>query len=224
MDLSILFLASCLIGADPTPAPEVDSLGYRVLDHMETIWADLTDYTCTLHSFIKLGDEVEDRTYEYRFMKPGWVYMKIVEGKDKGARVRFNPSTQKVLGAKGGFISFIKKSFDVDDPTVRSMRGHRVTESNWGLFVERGRRYLEEGTFELLERDTLDGLETFLIELTVEEPLDEQDVMKEFWWVSVQDTLPVQFEEYDPEGNLARRIRIFDLEFDRSLTEDDFGI
>ena len=196
----------------------------QIFGRMETLWSDLHDYTCVLHSYIEFEEETDDRTYEYRYMKPGWVYMKIVAGKDKGARVRYDPVENKVSGAKGGIISFIKKSFDIDDPTVRSVRGHRVNESNWGLFVERAKGYFEAGSVSFTGTDTLTEGETFVLEFAAEDPRDEIGVARETWWISAQDTLPVQFEEYDVDGEFIRRINIRDLKFDQNLTEEDFGI
>jgi outer membrane lipoprotein-sorting protein len=219
--------ASILFSADPAVAGEESTTTpepLQIIEQLEGLWNEINDYTCTLYSYIQKEGEEDIRTYDYRFMKPGWVYMKIIDGRDKGARVRYDPNTGKVTGAKGGFISFIKKTFDVDDPTVRSIRGHRVNETHMGMFIERARDYLEFGTVKFEGTETLEGQDVYVFEFRRDTPPEESDIVRERWWIDVVDILPVQFEEYDVSGKVARMNKIEDLRFNQGLTEKDFGI
>ena len=104
---------------------------------LKSSFDSIQDYTCILESFIRKGDKTEERTYEYRYMKPGWVYMKILEGDNKGAVVIYNPKTEKVRARKGGILGSIKLTFDPTDKKVLSIRGHRVDESHIGAILNR---------------------------------------------------------------------------------------
>jgi len=65
-------------------------------------WQGVKDYTCILSSYNRLGDKEEYKTYEYWYLKPGYVRMKVIKGKGKGGEVFYDPHRDKVRGHKGG--------------------------------------------------------------------------------------------------------------------------
>ena len=194
-----------------------------VMEHKSS-FDRIQDYTGILESFIRKGDKTEERTYEYRYMKPGWVYMKILEGDNKGAVVIYNPKTEKVRARKGGILGAIKLTFDPTDKKVLSIRGHRVDESHMGAILNRWLDYLARARVEFKGDTAVEGLKGLLLEATGCDTAKYHGTWKEILLLDPDNHLPVLIEQFDSSGELIHRVRIKDLKLNRGLKEEDFRL
>lgn len=75
-----------------------------VLEQCVFKWESIKDYQCKMQAYNKKGEEEDYREYEYKFMKPNYVYMMVTKGKSKKAKVYYDPTTNKVKGCKHTFF------------------------------------------------------------------------------------------------------------------------
>ncbi|MCD6087527.1 MAG: DUF1571 domain-containing protein [Candidatus Hydrothermae bacterium] len=191
---------------------------------LKSSFDSILDYTCILESFVRKGDKKEVRTYEYRYMKPGWVYMKILKGDNKGAVVIYNPETGKVRARKGGILGAIKLTFDPTDKKVLSIRGHRVDESHMGAILNRWLDYLTRAKVEYKGETTVDSLKGPLLEATECDTAKYHGTWKEILLLDADNHLPVLIEQFDRSGKLIHRVRIKDLKLNTGLKKEDFKL
>lgn len=188
-----------LLGMEIT---DVDS----VVRLFKKAWQTIEDYECSLESEVRQGNEKEYRVYEYKFKKPKWIFMKIVVGKDKGAKLVYNPITNKVLACKSGLLSFIKITADPTDRRITSIRGDRIDESYWGTIFEGGSYDLKNSEQRIAGEEIFEGRKTWLIEVVTSKPELNRGIAKEKFWIDQEQHLPLRFEQWDKEGTLVHRV------------------
>jgi outer membrane lipoprotein-sorting protein len=176
-------------------------------------WKKLDSYECVIESETVFEGKKRHRRMEYVFKKPKWVFMKIIEGKNKGARVVYDPSTKKVSACKGGVLSLIKLTFDPDDKLVTSKKGDRIDDSHWGARVEGGRCMLKPCKHTLLREDLFEGQEVWVVDRTTSKPASNKGISAERFWIDKKKHVPLRLEQRNEEGILVywavyRKIRI----------------
>jgi len=187
-------------------------------------WEKVKDYQCLLESYIRKGERKEERTYEYYYLKPGWIKMKIIKGENKGASVLYNPFKKKVRAKKGGILGIIKLTFDPTDKKVVSIRGHRVDQSSFDYHLNRWRRYMQENWIVGVREDTLDGNPSWLLEARGVDSIEFHGTTREILWLDKESLFPLGFDQFDRDGILIHRVRIRNLEINTGLKEEDFKL
>jgi outer membrane lipoprotein-sorting protein len=52
----------------------------EIFQEMSKSWENVKDYYSTLYSWTKKDNETELKEYEHKFLKPGYVYLKVIKG------------------------------------------------------------------------------------------------------------------------------------------------
>jgi hypothetical protein len=115
----------------------------EIYDGALKAWEGVKDYTCIMESYNRLGDKEEYKTYEYWYLKPGYIRMKVIKGKGKGGEAYYDPKLNKVRGHKGGFFSFVKLTLKPDDKRVTSIRGVRIDQTTFGYILGQLKPYMD---------------------------------------------------------------------------------
>ncbi len=207
--MQALLLAGLLVSLSP------DSL----LTALQTKLEGIRDYTCVLESYERLGDREIRRTYDYKYMEPGWVKMRITAGDNKGARLSYNPDLGKVRAAKGGILGAIKISVTPDNKRVRSLRGGRVDRSGWPEVLKEFRQLLTTADTAWVS-DSAGLWVLHLVGVRAELP----DVHRVEVFVQQTDTLPLGYDEYDAQGTLVHRVRYREIQVNVGLKREDFNL
>lgn len=175
------------------------------------------DYTCIINSYVRKGDKEEHRLYDYKFMRPGWVRMKIIKGEDKGAELLYSPRTGKVTGRKGGILSFIKLTFEPSHPRVTTIRGHMVNESHFIAIWERWKAYRK------LYKPILKETETeYILEVEGVNPEKYRGTYREILRIDRKSLLPLGFEQYSKDGVLIHKVVYSKIVVNPGLKLEDF--
>ncbi|HID93965.1 MAG TPA: DUF1571 domain-containing protein [bacterium (Candidatus Stahlbacteria)] len=217
----VIILLECLILSAPVFA-EVDSLRI-VVDAFKQRWDSLTTYTLTHYSHVVKGRKVEDRVYDYKFMKPKWIYMKVIEGKNKGAAIVYNPETRMIRGHKGGILSLIKLTLKPTDRRVVSIRGHRADETDFGAILSRLTEYVNDTLAQYKGIDKVDNTSAWVIEANGLDSFRYYGAVREVIWIGF-DGYPLKFEHYNKDGTLIYRVIYKNLKVDIPIDPKTFKL
>ena len=191
-----------------------------VLQKAMNAFEALHDYQTTLVSHMIKGKKKEDRVYLYKFMKPHWIYMKVIKGKDKGAEIVYNPITKKIRAHKGGLLSKIKLTLDPTDKKVLSLRGHRVDRTDFGSIISQWLKVKDKVKVVGIG-GRVDGIECTVLEADNLNPAEWHGADRAKLYIRTDNNLPYVREEYEGD-KLVHRAIYKDLKINVGLTEDDF--
>jgi len=178
-------------------------------------WQGVEDYTCVMESYNRLGDKEEYKTYEYWYLKPGYIRMKVVKGKGKGGEVFFDPKRNKVRGHKGGFFSFIVLTLDPSDKKVTSIRGVRMDQTSFGYILSRLKPYMETGQCQEFTEGGKKGLDC-----AAKGRSHHGDIWRDKV-VFDERLMPVVWERYGKDGVLLYKLVCRDVRLNSGLTLKD---
>ena len=178
-------------------------------------WEGVKDYTCIMDSYNRLGDKEESKTYQYWYLKPGYIRMKVIKGKGKGGEVYYDPTRKKVRGHKGGFLSFVVLTLDPNDKRVTSIRGVRVDQTTFGYILAQLKPYVDAGECQVVEENGMKGPVC-----TAGNQAYHGDIWKEKVLFD-QNNLPVVWERYGKDGTLLYRLVCRDVKLNSGLTLKD---
>ncbi len=178
-------------------------------------WQKVKDYTCTMYAYNRKGNEEDVRLYEYKFLKPNYVYMKVLEGRSKKAKVFYDPVKDKVKGCKKILWGYICKTFDPSDKKVTSIRGAKVYESSMGYILDEAKSLLPSGVACLVK----DGDNFVVLEFSSSAPF-EQDVSRLKVYIDKSMGLPVKWEKFAGEL-LVNKVELRDVKLNLGLTLKD---
>ena len=176
--------------------------------------ANLKDYTSRMESKTYKDGKMEYKLYQHKYLRPGFIFMKVVKGKNKGGVAVYNPYKKKVRAKKG----FIKVWLSPDDRRLRSPVGHRIYESTIPWFVDRldtRAKFLHEGT--------LFGRRVYVLEQPLD-PSKNYGAVKAKYWIDAEMNLPLQISDYGSDGKVIRTVKYRRLRVNVGLTEKDFNI
>ncbi len=187
-----------------------------VVDSLSAEWAQVSDCFARLSSFTAAGDKTQRQTMDYYYVRPGWIYMKITDGKGKGSRILYNPQTEQVLVRPGGLLGGIKLKFSPDNPRVQSIRGHRIPENNIGYMISRWRYYLNNCRVSLQQTDS-----TIILEAVGADTSLYHGTYREILIWDKSNFFPLHFEQYDRAGNLIHSVDMSDFKVNSGLKPGD---
>lgn len=182
---------------------------------LEEALSGIESYTCILESFVLgFNGEEERKTYEYSFVKPGYVKMKVIKG--PAGEAFFDPTTGKVRGRKPGLLSVVRLTLTPDDKRVKSVRGHRIDETSWFFLLNSWKVYVDKADSVALEEkgDTL-----VLFATGIPENPYKETTMK--LYLDAKTHLPLGFEAFDAEGNLTHQVWYRDVKLNPGLKPED---
>jgi|AMFO01.1.fsa_nt_gi hypothetical protein len=192
---------------DPTP----------VFQAWEDALGKIKNYECTLVSEVWKGDKKEYKVYEYHYVHPDFVKMKVIKGDSKGGEAFYDPTSGKVRARKTGLLSVVRLTLDPTDKKVTSIRGHKITETSFFYYFNKWKNYT---TYANVYRDTLDNGHVVLVAegLKTEENYGAVKATLEF---DPKTWLPVKLEEYDADGKLIHRVMYKDVRINTGETPED---
>ena len=193
----VSFLSVCpVLASEPDQTIQIHS----VVQQMEAAYREVRDYTCEVEQLF-YDKNGEDRHFRFKY------YFK----REKKIRVDFtHPYRELTLIYQGGdekvtvlplrFLSFLKLRFSIGDPSIKSLSGQRIDQTDMGFFIEflgknlggvrqEDNEFLEEGDqirFLFLGMDYVEG----------------RTPEKYRFHISKKHWLPVRLERYDLKGNL----------------------
>jgi len=203
--------------------PPLEKTPEEVISLFRAHWDSLHDYTCIVESYEKLGEKEDFHAYEFRYMKPGWIWMKIIKGKNKGSQVAYNPFKNKVRAKKGGILGVVKLTLDPSNKKVVSIRGYQVNQSDFGYHLKRWEEYLKNYTV-TVKIDTLEGKEAIRLDATGIDPEKYGDTYSETIWLYPENFLMLKLEARDKNGVVFHRAVYKNVKINQGLTEEEFKI
>jgi len=216
MVLATLVILAALREAAPAhTAPDGRATVREALVALEKALSGIESYACILESFVLgFNGEKEEKTYEYAFVKPGYVKMKVIKG--PAGEAFYDPTTGKVRGRKPGMLSAVRLTLSPDDSRVKSVRGHRIDETSWFFLLDSWKSYVERADSVVLEArgDTL-----VLMAFGIPENPYKETAMKLF--LDKNSHLPLGFEAYDANANLTHRVFYRDVRLNPGLKPED---
>ncbi len=194
----------------------------ELLEHIQTKWQTLSDYTCVLETYTKKGEKEQLSTIEQKFRKPKWIRMQILDGDGKGSVGVYNPFDKKVRGCKTGILKFIVLTLDLSDSRVSSLRGQRIDEGDCLTLIERLETYHIRGELTRVERTTYGGKPAYLFKAEVQDSMGLWGAQKENVWLNAETYFPLRSEQRLGDGTIVHYSTYRDIEINSGLTEDDF--
>jgi outer membrane lipoprotein-sorting protein len=188
------------------------------IDAFNASFEGVTSYTFTLHSHETKGSDVQDRVYQYSFMKPHYAKTLIVSGANKGSGGVWAGGDQ-VSGHQGGLLSGIHLKVDLHDGRATSLRGYTIPD---GLPQNIVALYASvKGDLTQSEGGKIGGVDTDLLELKAADPASNGGITDQKLWLSKETHWPLRQILY--EGTTVAVDQSFtDYNLNANLTQNDF--
>ena len=209
MKFIIIFLS--LIFVKTVYSEECSQILKQSLSKVEKI----RDYSAIVETFNRKGKLEETTVYDYKYLAPGYIRMKVIEGKKKGGEVFFDPKAYKVKGCKSVVFRFCKE-FNPDDNDIRSIRGVRVFETSLINILKDTERNLSNGVCSVKTEGTFDVLE---INLNKKDKDVDRIVLK----IGKKDSIPYVWEKYG-NNQLLYKLSIKNLKTNTGLKLEDLAL
>jgi outer membrane lipoprotein-sorting protein len=188
------------------------------IDAFNAAFASVTSYTYKLHSHEVKGTDVQDRVYDYSFMKPHFAKTLIESGAGRGSGGVWAGGDQ-VSGHQGGFLSGIHLKVDLHDGRAVSLRGYTIPD---GLPQNIVNTYATvKGDLTQSDGGAINGTPTDLLDLKVADPSSNGGVSEQKLYLSKTTHWPVR-EIYYEGSNVVLDQSFTDYNLSPNLTQDDF--
>jgi outer membrane lipoprotein-sorting protein len=120
-----VILGVALLGAAPTGAAAA------FLD----AWAKVPSYTANIKVHMTKGNDVQDRTYHYAYLKPHFARIDITGGPGRGGGAVWKGG-DTVSGHQGGILSGIHLTVSIHDGRAVDLRGHTIAMGSFENVAE----------------------------------------------------------------------------------------
>ena len=188
------------------------------IDAFNASFAQVNSYTFMLHSHETKGSDVQDRVYNYSFMKPHYAKTLIVSGANKGSGGVWAGGDQ-VSGHQGGILSGIHLKVDLHDGRATSLRGYTIPD---GLPQNIIARYANiPGELTQTEGGKVGGVDTDLLTLKVADPASNGGVSQQQIWLSKETHWPLR-EIFHAGDQVVLDQSFTDYNLNANLTQNDF--
>jgi hypothetical protein len=88
-------------------------------------WGPIQSYTVDIKAHEVKGSSTQDRTYNYKFLKPHFATILVTDGPGKGSGGTWKGG-DTVSGHQGGFLSGIHMNVDKHDARATDLRGYTL--------------------------------------------------------------------------------------------------
>ncbi|MEN3045619.1 MAG: hypothetical protein ABDH49_01330 [Candidatus Hydrothermales bacterium] len=195
-----------------------------IIKECEKKWESIRTYTCIYESYQKKEDREDKRKYYVEFKKPLWIRLKVLEGKDSGSEVLYNPEKNIVRGRKGGVLKGIVLTLSPDDKRVTSLRGFKLYHAGIGEIYRRMFEYYKRGfPSRILETFKEKGVEGYKIEFEVKSPQEFFGCTREVFWIT-KDFIPYKCEQWDEKGEYVLRSVFLEVNINVKIDEERFKL
>jgi outer membrane lipoprotein-sorting protein len=200
---------------------------------MRERFEQVRDYHGIYTSYTTDGKDEREITFHYYFKKPKLIRMEVIEGKQPGSILIYNPSkkSNKVHIKTSNFFYNILLKFkgyylDSDDKRVCDLRGYGVHQSDWGWYIDEHLRIAEmlENNYEVsvLHEERINRYEVVLVEFISGIPDSTNSVETEKIWIDKLTFFPIKVEQYDSGGRLVFATSFSDIIFNSGIDEKIF--
>ena len=206
----------------PVPASDVKNKPTPAFPALEKAWDGVTNYedTIVVHETTNDGKQSQDRTYDYKFVKPTYALITITDGPGKGGGAAWHGG-DKVKGHQGGLLSHLKLIIPINDPRAVSLRGDTLVVASFQWEIN---HFLTEpGTMSEAPGPAIDGKATTAVSLAIGDPASNDGVTKDVLYVDNSTHLPDRREQY--VGATVVKTETFkDVKLNPGLTPTDIDI
>lgn len=169
----------------------------------EKRWADVTSYSATVAIFEREGAQVQSSVLDYTFSKPATATVHFVAGKNVGVTVVWNGGTTVVAHRGSGLAALFKKTFQLHDPQVTTIRGSSIDQLSFAAFIAHS-----QGTPGIVSQDvgpTILDIPTEALTLVPTSSVTDTGLTREIIDLSVPTNLPIRVLAYEGD-TLVREI------------------
>ena len=184
----------------------------------EEIFSKVNDYTVTVHAHEVLGDQTQDRVYQFMYKKPHLVKTLIVSGPGAGGGGVWNGG-DTVSGHQGGILSFIHLRVGIHDGRATSLRGYTIPD---GVLPNQVAKYTTmKGTLTQRDGPDIGGQATNLVELKIAPGAGEPGETRAVIYFSKATHLPIAQMRWSGDKLISREFWT-DLRLNVGLKDSDF--
>lgn len=188
------------------------------IDAFRAAFASVSDYTYKLHSHEVLGSRVQDRIYDYSFMKPHFAKTYIEAGDGAGSGGVWTGGDQ-VSGHQGGFLAGIHLKVGLHDGRATSLRGYTIPD---GLMQNIVDTYATvAGKLTQSDGGILMGRPTDRLELDVTDPSTDHGITKQVLYLDKTTHWPLRQLLYVGSQIVVDQ-SFSDIKTNVGLTQSDF--
>lgn len=190
----------------------------RAITEFDEAFAGVNDYTCVLHSHEINGTKVQDRVYQYSFMKPHYLKTLILSGDSKGSGGVWVGGDQ-VSGHMGGMLAGIHVKISLHDPRTLSLHGVAIPD---GLLPGIIDDYATiPGVLTESDGGTIRGIATDRLDLQVADPSTNHGISEQVAYLSKSTHWPIRQIMYSG-SEVVLDESVNDLKTNVGLTKADF--
>ena len=212
--VAVAAAAFCALGA---PAARADNSAPAIAA-FDQAFANTNDYTCEIHAHEVKGSAVQNRVYQFSFMKPHYVKTLILDGDGKGSGGVWVGGDQ-VSGHQGGILSGIHLKVGLHDRRAVSLRGFTIPD---GMLQTLVHRYATTaGSLSQAPGGKLNGILTDRLDLKVADPATNDGITEQILYLSQETHWPVRQILYEGSSIILDQT-ITDLKTNVGLTQKDF--
>ncbi len=215
----LLILAAALAAVLLPRAFAGAASGTPAVSAFDDAFGKTTSFTYKLHSHEVKGDDVQDRVYDYSFLKPHNAKTLIESGPGRGGGAVWTGGDQ-VSGHQGGLFSGIHLKISLHDGRAVSIRGYTIPD---GLPQNIIARYtsVKGDLTQTSDAGAVDGAQTDLLTLKVADPASNGGITLQKLYLSQQSHFPVRQVLY--EGDKVVLDQSFtDWNLNANLSQNDF--
>jgi outer membrane lipoprotein-sorting protein len=216
-NLALAAIAGAIV-ALTAPLPLRAAQTAPAIDAFNAAFAQVNSFTFKLHSHETKGTDVQDRVYDYSFMKPHYAKTLIESGAGKGSGGVWAGGDQ-VSGHQGGFLSGIHLKVDLHDARATSLRGFTIPD---GLPQNIVATYANiKGELTQVDGGKIGGVDTDLLILKVDDPASNGGVSQQKLWLSRETHWPLR-QILSAGDQVVLDQSFTDYNLNANLTQDDF--
>jgi hypothetical protein len=158
-------------------------------------WSRINAYSATISVFERKGDQTQNMVVDYTFRKPSSATLHIRSGANAGATLQWQGGGT-VVGRRGsGFVGLFKKTLELHDPLVTTIRGASVDELSFGAILGRIEQML--GTVAECSGETIEGNPTEAVTLTPADPASSSGLSRVVVEISKTTHVPTRVLGYE---------------------------
>jgi outer membrane lipoprotein-sorting protein len=205
----------------PAAAPGV-GLGDSLLTALQKRFDHLAGYSAVYETYVTNGVKTDSPAYWYSFKKPGWVRLEVLDGKYRGAILRYDGEDVHVKAGRGFFSWLPEFTFACTHPWVCDRRGNGVPQSHWGHLIAEHKKYLPLFTVVREGDAEAAGRRTARYQLISRDPGQTRGLAREELWIDPRDSIVVRFIHYDREGHVLQSGLFREIRLDPLLPDSLF--
>jgi outer membrane lipoprotein-sorting protein len=164
-----LFFALLLVGQSYAAATPLSAK--MIVANLDAAFSKINDYSCLADAHYRKGDQREDKLYRIYFKKPLLVRAEVLKGDDEGGAAVLTKDGN-VKGHRGGFLAWITLTLDLDNPLVKTIRGHRMDQSNFGYMIGKMKAAVASEEIKTSGMAFIGSSETYGLEVNYKTPKD----------------------------------------------------